>query len=55
MSQRAGEAAGVIDFGVSETLESCAVSCFLGLIVEAVSASCRSRVNFIAGIFTDLA
>lgn len=54
MSQRTGEPAGVIDFRVSETLEICAVLCFLGLIVEASSASCRSRVNFVAGIFTDL-
>lgn len=55
MPQRAGEPAGVIDFRVSETLEFCAVLCLLDLIAEASSASCRSRVNFVAGIFTGLA
>lgn len=54
MSQRTGEPAEVMGFRVSETLEICAVLCLLGLIVEASSASCRSRVNFVAGIFTDL-
>lgn len=55
MPQRAGEPAGVIDFRMLETLEFCAILSLLDLIAEASSASCRSRVNFFAGIFTGLA
>lgn len=36
-------------------MEFCAVLCLLDLIAEASSASCRSRVNFVAGIVTGLA